>query len=148
MPQITKEEFRAPAHMMEKELERLKLPKPTGAAVVSPAPLLGIWTNVEPHPRNLVRVMIEQKGKEIQVHAFGACTPNPCDWLAVPGMVYADSVCGGPAVAFTALYKPSFAEIAMTGQLYKGALFVETFTHFTDGSGRADFYYLDILSQH
>ncbi len=147
MPPITKEEFRAPAQILEKEIERLNLPKPKGALVVSPVPLLGTWMNVDHKTPHLVRVMIEQKGNEIQVHAFGACTPTPCDWHAVPGMVYADAVCNVPAVAFTTLYKFDFAEITMIGHLYKEALFVETFTHFIDHSGRADYYFLDIMSK-
>lgn len=147
MPPITKEEYRAPAHILDKEIERLGLPKPKGEIKVVPAPLLGTWVNVDHQTRDLVRLVIAAKGNEITLHAFGACHPNPCDWQIVDGRVYADSVANAPAVAFTAQYNFGFAEVSMTGQLFKGVLFVETYTHFTDQSGRADYFALDIMGK-
>lgn len=147
MSPLIKEEFRAPSHILEKEIERLAIPKPKGALVLSAGPLLGTWMNVDHKTHDLLRVMVEPKGNEITVHAFGACTPNPCDWGVVPGMIFAANVVSVPGVAFTALYKFEFAEITLTGRLYKEALFIETFTHFIDNSGRADFYSLDIMSK-
>jgi hypothetical protein len=146
MSPLTKEEFRAPSQILQNEVERLGIPKPA-PAVVSPSPLLGTWVNVDHKTRDLVRVMIAQQGNEITVHAFGACSPNPCDWNPVPGTVYSDSVALEPAVAFTALYKFGFAEVTLVGHLQKEALFVESLTHFIDHSGRADYYALDIMSK-
>jgi hypothetical protein len=37
-------------------------------------------------------------------------------------------------------YKFSFKETIVTGVLDSGSLRVETFNHFTDGSGRSDYY--------
>lgn len=145
-PQI-KEEYRAPSQIIDKEVERLGIAKPKAAVVVSPAPLLGTWVNVDHATRDLVRVVIAQQRNEITVHAFGACSPNPCDWGQVDGMVYSDSVALAPAVAFTALYKFGFSEVTLAGHLYAGALFVECFTHFTDDSGRADYYSINIMSK-
>jgi hypothetical protein len=142
-----KEEFRAPSHVFEREIERLGIPRPKGAITGSPGQLTGTWMNADHKTRDLIRLMIELKGNEITVHAFGACTPNPCDWGAVPGMVFAESVCSVPSVAFTSLYKFDFAEITLVGRLYKEALFVETFTHFIDHSGRADYFAMDVMTR-
>ena len=51
------------------------------------------------------------------------------------------------AVGFTATYNFSFKQTVVVGHLMNGALIVETFDHFTDASGRADYYSLDILTQ-
>lgn len=147
MPPLTKEEFRAPAHLLEKEVERLNIQKPKLPIMISPDPIVGTWVNVEPQTRDLVRLEIKPKGNAITIHAFGACHPNPCDWGTVEGRIYSDTVCTMHAMAFTAQYKFDFAEVLVTGALYRGALFVETLTHFIDQSGRADVYGLDILNK-
>jgi hypothetical protein len=93
------------------------------------------------------RVVIAAKGNEVTVHAFGACQPTPCDWGMVNGLIFADNVTDTPAVAFTALYTFNFKQTTIIGRLQNGALMVETFDHFTDQSGRADYYSLEIMSQ-
>jgi hypothetical protein len=103
--------------------------------------------NVDHATRGLIRVMIGANGNEITVHGFGACSPTPCDWGQVNGLIYADNVCATPAVAFTATYTFAFKVTNIVGHLFNGALFVETFDHFTDQSGRADYYSLDIMTK-
>jgi hypothetical protein len=49
-------------------------------------------------------------------------------------------VSSSSAVAFSAHYKFSFKDTIVTGVLDSGSLRVETFNHFTDGSGRSDYY--------
>jgi hypothetical protein len=156
MPTLTektalKYEFRSPKQIPEKEmelrkanLEKFAVPQPPLA--VSAAPIVGTWVNCDHQTHSLVRVAIAPKGNEITVHAFGACTP-PCDWGIVHAMVFADSVVSTPAVAFIAHYKFSFAETTIIGHLYMGLLYVETFDHFIDNSGRADDYSLDIMGK-
>lgn len=144
---VSKQEFRAPADNLELERKRLQITAPIVDLVVASAPILGTWVNCDHATRGLVRVMIAAKGNEITVHGFGACSPTPCDWGAVDGMIYADSVATTPSVAFTATYTFSFKQTTMVGHLYEGALFVETFDHFTDQSGRADYYSLAIMNK-
>jgi len=148
MPQIiSKQEFRAPADMLEHERERLHITAPVAALTVASAPLLGTWINCDHATRGLVRIMIAAKGNEITVHGFGACTPTPCDWGQVDGRVYSDSVADKQAVAFTAMYTFNFKQTTIVAHLYEGALFVETFDHFTDESGRADYYSQVVMSK-
>ncbi|HUY95481.1 MAG TPA: hypothetical protein VMU71_09285 [Terracidiphilus sp.] len=147
MPIAVKPEFRAPADVLHQELERLGLPKDHIVKAVAPNPLVGTWINCDHATRGLVRLVVAASGKEITVHGFGACSPTPCDWGIVNGMVFAPNVTATSAIAFTASYNFSFKQTTVVGHLMNGALIVETFDHFTDQSGRADYYSLDILTQ-
>jgi len=141
------QQYRAPSDILEKQREILGITTPKVALVASATPLVGTWMNVDHATRSLVRVMIAASGNEITVHGFGACTPNPCDWGQVNGLVYADNVASAPGVAFTATYTFGFKITTLVGHLQNGALFVETFDHFVDNSGRADYYTQNILTK-
>jgi len=142
-----KHEYLAPAQILEAEVERLGIPKPQLPLVPLADQLLGTWVNCNHQTRSLVRLVIEPVGQEVTLHAFGACSPNPCDWLKVPGMIYEENVTSRNVIAFTGLYKFNFAQVILTGHLLEGALMVESFTHFTDSSGRSDFYSLDVMTK-
>lgn len=131
-------EYKAPSHVAEAG---------AAATAVSPAPLVGTWTNVNPHTNDLVKVVIAASGSGISVDTFGACSPTPCNWGSVPGLAYAASVSSTPAVAFSAQYTFSFAKVIVTGQLQGSRLLVETFTQFTDGSGRSNLYTTDQMTK-
>ena len=131
-----KHEFNAPADQEHEARAHAE----AQAALVGPAPLVGTWNACDSATRGIVRVEIAAAGAGITVHAFGACTPSPCDWGAVPGLSYAENVSATAAVAFTAVYKFEFKETILTGVLDSGSLRVEMFNHFTDGSGRSDYY--------
>jgi hypothetical protein len=138
-----KHEFLAPSQMLTKT-------SATGGVAVALAPInpksiLGTWTNVDPKTRDLVKVIVTEKGTQTMVHFYGACTPTPCDWAAVPAMVYATSVTATDADAFTATYKFNFMTAIVTGHLEGTQLIVETFTHFTDHSERSDYYSKDVM---
>lgn len=146
-PPIVKQEFRCPAEVLEKQRELKGIVTPQIPLTVSATPLVGTWVNCDHATPSLAKLVIATKGAEITIHAYGACTPTPCDMGTIDGKVYADSVVNAPAVSFTADYKFSFKETIMTGHLFQGVLFVESFNHFTDNSGRADYYHLDIMSK-
>ena len=90
--------------------------------------------------RGLVKVIIGDRRGKLSVHVFGACKPTPCDWKRVKGLAYAENVSSIEAIAFSAIYKFGFKETIVTGHLCNGCLVVETFNHFTDKSGRSDYY--------
>ena len=146
-PVASKYEYRAPTDIIEAERERLGIKGPLTPLEVAPEPLVGTWVNCDHESRGLVRLMIEPKGKEITIHAFGACQPTPCDWGVVNGTIYADNVTDVPAVAFVANYTFAFKETVLVGHLVKGSLAVETFDHFTDKSGRADYYSQQVMAK-
>jgi hypothetical protein len=152
MPSVTEHpivthEFKVPNDRIEKQRELLGITAAPAKLVPVATPIVGTWVNCNHETGGLVRVVIAPKVNAITVHAFGACHPTPCDWGIVDGMIYADSVATTPAVAFTAKYKFAFVETTIVGHLYRGVLFVETFEHFIDNSGRADYYALEMLSK-
>jgi hypothetical protein len=148
MPVVSiKQEFRAPADILDKQRELLGIAKSQVPLVVAAAPILGTWVNCDLNTQGLIHLVLTAKENEITVHGFGACQPNPCDWGVVDGLVFADNVCSAPAVAFTTIYKFAFKETTIVGHLLKGTLMVELFDHFIDGSGRADYYSLEIMSR-
>jgi hypothetical protein len=118
-----------------------------GGAAVSAQRLLGTWTNCDKETRGIVRVVLTAEGG-LTVQAFGACLPTPCDWGKVKGLAYAANVSSTPAVAFSAVYKFGFKETILVGVLGRGTLSVQTFDHFTDGSGRSDYYSKYYLCKH
>jgi hypothetical protein len=129
------QQFKAPSHIAETGL--------TPAAVVSPAPLVGTWNNINKATNDLVKIIIAGSGSTISVDVFGACSPTPCNWGTVSGIAYADNVSASPAVAFSAQYTFTFAKASVVGHLQGNQLLVETFTEFTDGSGRSNLYTTD-----
>ncbi len=116
-------------------------------AVVSPATLVGTWNNTNHATNDIVKIIIAAAGSNIKVEVFGACTPSPCVWGSVPGFAYAANVSSVPSVAFTAQYKFSFAQVTVTGHLQGKLLDLETFTEFTDGSGRSNLYTTDQMAK-
>jgi hypothetical protein len=117
------------------------------AAVVSPATLVGTWNNTNKATNDIVKIIITAAGSAISVQVFGACVPSPCVWGSVPGFAYAANVSSGAAVAFSAQYKFSFAQVSVVGHLQGHHLEVETFTEFTDGSGRSNLYTTDQMAK-
>ncbi len=133
---LKKHEFMSPADVLP-ELEEFR------ALAITPNPLVGTWLNSDKATRGLVKLVISVSGSAISVHGFGACVPTPCDWGTVTGTAFAENVASSTAVAFTASFKFGFKETLVTGRLELGALVVETFDHFTDGSGRSDYFSRD-----
>lgn len=108
--------------------------------VVTLNPLLGTWVNMNAATRGIVKMVLIDKGDVLAVHAFGACSPTPCDWGQVPARAYAASVSGGPAMAFSANYQFGFKRTILSGHLDGHHLIVEDFNVFKDGSGRSPYF--------
>jgi len=108
------------------------------AGAISPTALVGTWTNSGSN--NIVKAVITESVGRLEVNLYGACSPTPCNWGAVTAMPYAATVSGGAAVGFSANYSFSFSTVIVVGHLQGAQLILETLTHFTDGSGRSDFY--------
>ena len=115
---------------------------------VSPKAISGTWVNCDRKTRGLVRVVLGSRGGTLMVQVFGACTPTPCDWGVVKGLAYSDSVSSTEAVAFSATYKFGFKTTIVTGHLEKGCMVIETYNHFTDSSGRCDYYSRECFCRH
>ena len=102
--------------------------------------LVGTWVNVNAATRDIVKIVLANSGGSLNVHAFGACSPTPCDWGQVRGQAYAASVAGGAAVAFTANYAFGFKSTILSGHLSGANLIVDDFNIFNDSSGRSPYF--------
>jgi hypothetical protein len=114
----------------------------TSAATAEPLEnWLGTWSN--PDSSGLVGLDIAHQGGALTVTGRGACTPNPCDWGATSGSAHAPSPAVDPAddtTAITATWNQGFSMVTVVlNRTADGALSAQTFTHFTDGSGRTDY---------
>jgi hypothetical protein len=138
MTTTTKAEFRTPAQVLATGIH---------PAAVSPTTLVGTWTNVDHATRDIVKIVISHSGSALKVEVYGACTPTPCDWGSVSAIAYAANVSSSPAVAFSANYSFSFSKVVVTGHLSGKHLILETFTEFTDGSGRSNYYASDTMAK-
>lgn len=143
---VVKQDFRSPLDVVETVAQFKKVTLPlTPPKHLDPKQLLGTWFNCDRETRSIVKVEITQTTVGINIHVFGACHPTPCDWHVVPAKMFADNVCSPQAVGFTGEYKFDFKQTVVAGRLEFGALFLETFNHFTDASGRSDYNSVDVL---
>lgn len=112
MTTMTKPEFKAPADLLDAHVLATAV-----ALAVNPASLAGVWINSDPATRGLVKVVINTAATSMNVDAFGACSPAPCNWGVIPATSYAASVSSTAAVAFSAQYNFSFKHTVITGHL-------------------------------
>lgn len=115
------------------------LPLVCGVAAAAPQPgsMDGTWVNIDPTSRGIPMIEIEKD----KLHPYGACQPKWCDWGEIKARGFAPSVEGGLPVALFAESHQGFADVKLAVVLEQsGRLRVEVFTHFTDDSGRADYY--------
>jgi len=115
-------------------------PHPEITAIVNPGALIGTWLNANPATRGIVKIVVGWAGGHLTIHAFGACSPTPCDWGSVNGLSYGDTVSSMTANAFSAIYAFSFIDTILTAVLQGVLLEVSSFNHFKDGSGRSDYH--------
>jgi hypothetical protein len=115
------------------------LASPMGGAL-NLAPLVGTWVNENTATRDIVKVVLTDNAGTLEVQAFGACSPTPCNWGQIAGLAYAATVAGGSAVAFSANYAFGFKNTILTGHLNGETMIVDDFNVFEDGSGRSPYF--------
>lgn len=114
---------------------------------VNPASFLGDWHNTDPNTRGTVELQISQVGGVYQVHGWGACEP-PCDWGTAVLTFYSTGVEGGDTYYGLAVYQFNFATSYLTLEfIAPNTLQVTNFTHFTDASGRSDYFSTETFYQ-
>ncbi len=104
------------------------------------APLLGTWWATDKATDSVVKLELADRAGSFVVHAFGACTPAPCDWGERPAVPYAATVGSRDAMAFSAVYDFGFMETLLAAYMKGGILVLDTFNSFKDGSGRASYF--------
>jgi len=104
----------------------------------------GDWLNVDPNTGGIVKILIDGK----KIHPYGACHPTACDWGTIKARSFASSVQSSDAVRLVAKKNNNFDQVEITLSLESdGRLRADVFTHFTDGSGRADYSTVNYFSQ-
>jgi hypothetical protein len=119
---------------------------PLGAPVSPAVSLPAIWVNAA--ATGGLRAVILSLGPGsglLEVHAYGFCSPVPCNWGTVTGITFGPSVVATTGGAFLAPYKFGFANKLLDGTVNAAGtrLTVQTWTEFTDHSNRSNYVITD-----
>jgi hypothetical protein len=118
---------------------------PTAPPTAPPTPSptsVGAWKNVDLNAKGIVKIDIAEAPGGITVRPWGSCSPTPCDWgvknVATPPTT----------TTFDVHWSLSFVERDQHYELHAdGTMAVHTHSHFTDGSGRADYDLNEVFSR-
>jgi hypothetical protein len=115
---------------------------PLGHPVSPLSTLPAIWVNTA--ATGNVRAIILSLGSGsglLEVHAYGFCSPVPCNWGTVQGITFGTSVSSISGGTFLAPYRFGFANKLIDGRVNATGtlLTVQTWTEFTDHSGRSNY---------
>jgi len=114
-----------------------------GTASAQTSHFHGHWKNVDAQTRGLVELDIKVHGLDVDVKAWGACSPTPCDVGKTDAHIYAAGVNGNletTAKALLVTYREKFAVRTLVIEEHgRDEISVAMFTHFTDNSGRSPY---------
>jgi hypothetical protein len=115
---------------------------PLGHPVSPAVSLPAVWINIA--AMGNVRAVILSLGPGsglLQVHAYGFCSPVPCNWGTVTGITFGPTVAATTGGTFLAPYKFVFANKLLDGRVNAAGtrLTVQTWTEFTDHSKRSNY---------
>jgi hypothetical protein len=120
----------------------------SGPSRVDPSPFVGTWVNTnDSAPHRIARLVMTVRDGILMVHAWGYCTPDPCDWGEASADVYADSINSQTAMSFTAVFDFGFMETHLQTNLKRGTMVIATANKFGDLSGRSDYYTREFFYQ-
>ncbi len=103
----------------------------------------GAWINADADTRGITRIEISADAAGATIKAWGACSPQDCEWGEARATGYASSASDDLSEAGSALiaaYTFPHAETMMTIVRSGERLEVGAFTRFTDGSGRTAYH--------
>ena len=108
---------------------------------VDASPFVGTWVNTNKEsPQRIAKVILSVKDGVLIVHAFGDCSPEPCDLGEVEAAVFADNVNSPTGMSFSANYEFGFMESFLQANVKHGTLVIASCNKFKDGSSRSDYY--------
>jgi hypothetical protein len=93
---------------------------PASASATPPAPnsgLDGTWANTNPATGNVADIVVTPNGGGLQVDAYGACSPSPCQWGNIPATVYGNTVTSSTGKTFQANWNFGFSQIVLLATL-------------------------------
>jgi hypothetical protein len=123
---------------------------PLGDSVAPVPSLLGTWINTSPASLGIRKVIIGRNpAGTLSVSAFGACTPTLCAWGKITGITFGTSISSVSGRTFLAPYQFGFANKLADGALNPAGtvLTVQTYTEFTDHSGRSNYVSTDTFTR-
>ncbi len=106
------------------------------------AQFAGKWQNTNPNTSGITALEVTVSGTNVKVHAWGKCHPTDCDWGTMQAYAYAPNAGGNlqaTAQAISVVHKESFAERLLIIRPAGNELRVESYTRFTDSSGRTNY---------
>jgi hypothetical protein len=108
----------------------------------------GTWKAVNAQGALARLVIATDSAEGSALHAFGQCGSGECDWGSVPLTTYGKSINDAAAVAGSATFTTRFNNTMVTvWPSAPGTLLVDVFTHFTDGSGRKNYFVHEMFRQ-
>jgi hypothetical protein len=123
----------------------------SGVAADRPVPpagaLAGTWLdNAASNGVRAVELSAGRRG-QLRVHAYGACSPVPCDWGTTAGVTFGSSATAASGNTFLAAYRSAFETTVLDGTVTAGGtrLILQIWTEFTDGSDRSNYVITDSL---
>ncbi|NTV92689.1 MAG: hypothetical protein HGA72_05300 [Chlorobiaceae bacterium] len=103
----------------------------------------GTWKNADQNTRGVTKLTIAGNGNALKMRAWGKCQPQDCDWGEVNAYPFAPDVSSGieqNAQAVTATFNTGFSQTQVIARpLSRSTLRVDTYTRFTDNSGRSNY---------
>lgn len=123
---------------------------PLGNSVRPVLGLLGVWHNTSPTGGNIRKIVISlNPDGTLRVKAFGNCTPTLCQWGKVTGITFGTGISSKYGAVFLAPYQFGFANKLLDGRVnvFGTRLTVQTYTEFTDGSGRSNYVVTDTFTR-
>jgi hypothetical protein len=104
---------------------------------------LGNWVNPSA-TGGLAKLTIGGPAASPVIHAFGQCSPTPCDWGTVRGITYGASISSTLGNNVLAPYRFSFKKSQLAITYHRSAKGIQTLTvtsynEFTDASGRSNY---------
>jgi hypothetical protein len=111
----------------------------------------GHGKNVDAHTRGLVELDIRVHGVDVDLKAWGACDPHPCDVGNTDAHLYAPNISDNLEATARVLIvrcKESFAErLLVTEPRGSEELAARLYTHFTDGIHRTNYIDTGVLKK-
>jgi hypothetical protein len=103
------------------------------AGDLSTSPLRGHWKNIDPHTHDIPYLRIGVIGGALRLDIWGVCHPTTCYW-GPQTLTAGNGLTNGGAT-----YHFGYADRIVKMFVRRDTLQVQTHTHYTDGSGRADY---------
>jgi hypothetical protein len=123
---------------------------PLGDSVAPVSSLLGTWINTSPASPGIREIILRRTpAGTLSASVFGACVPTLCAWGTITGITFGTSISSATGQTFLAPYQFSFAKKLVDGTLNTAGtvLTVQTYTEFTDSSGRSNYLITDTFTR-